>query len=122
MKPKVLVVEDEIIVAMDLGERIKAEDYEVVGVASSGTEAIAWARQTSPEVILMDVQLVGEMDGIEAAKQIAQFCSSTIIFLTANSEREIRERAGPAVPFIFLHKPFQDEDLLAALKAAFIEE
>ena len=92
-KIKILVVEDEIIVAMELKQQLETMGYEVVGTAASGKEAIEVALEKNPDVILMDIMLKGEMDGIEAAEKIHNYQDTHIIYTTAYSDKEILERA-----------------------------
>jgi len=86
MTPRILVVEDEALIAGDLQARLTTMGYEVVGVATTGVEAVGMAQQTQPDVVLMDVVLKGDMDGIDTAKQIKTTQSIPIIFLSAYSD------------------------------------
>ncbi len=110
-KTKILVVEDELLVAEDLKYRLSSLGYQVVGVASSGKAAIAKAVELKPDLILMDIKLQGEMDGIEAAGKIKLHQNIPVIFLTAYSDDATLKRAKITEPFGFLIKPYEDREL-----------
>ncbi|AEH60504.1 putative PAS/PAC sensor protein [Methanosalsum zhilinae DSM 4017] len=110
-KVKVLVVEDEIIVAHDIKARLEDLGYSVTGVAITGKEAIEKAEDTLPDVILMDIALKGNMDGIEAAETIREKFDIPVIYLTAYSDDKTLERARVTQPFGYLLKPFDEKEL-----------
>ncbi|RQD89898.1 GGDEF domain-containing response regulator, partial [Methanosalsum natronophilum] len=110
-KVKVLVVEDEIIVAHDIKARLEDLGYGVTGVAITGEEAIEKAEYTSPDVILMDIALKGNMDGIQAAEVIHEKYDIPVIYLTAYSDDKTLERARVTQPFGYLLKPFDEKEL-----------
>lgn len=110
-KQKILIVEDETIIALDIKTSLESFGYEVVGIASSAQEAIEKAGAYKPNVVLMDIFLKGDLDGIYAATTIYEELKIPIIFLSANSERSILERAKAAQPYGYLVKPFKDKDL-----------
>ena len=116
--PKILVVEDESIVAMDLKQRLVAMDYEVTATVSSGAAAIEQVATCLPELVLMDIQIKGDIDGIETAKQIQEQFDIPIVFLTANSDIATVERAKKTEPLAYLLKPFEDRDLLTTIEIA----
>ena len=95
----ILIVEDEKIIALDLQRRLERFGYSVVGMASDGAEAIALAKERSPDIILMDIMLAGGMDGIEAAKHIRAQLGIPVIFLTAYTDEKTLERAKEVEPF-----------------------
>ena len=105
---RVLVVEDESIVAMDLKNSLKVLGYEVVGTAPTGEEAIAKANQTRPDLILMDIILKGEMDGIQASETIRAHLDIPVIFLTACADDKTLQRAKITEPMCYLLKPFEE--------------
>jgi PAS domain S-box-containing protein len=107
----VLIVEDEIIVAKDLENKLKKAGYTVVAVLSSGEEAIDTARETELDLILMDIRLRGKIDGVDAARQIHEYCSVPIIFLTANADKATFDRAKMTQPVGYLLKPFKEKEL-----------
>ncbi len=82
-KAKILIVEDEGIVAIDIRRRLKRLDYDVAAVAGSGEEAIEKAIETHPDLVMMDIKLRGEMDGIQAAQQILDLLGIPVAYLTA---------------------------------------
>jgi signal transduction histidine kinase len=108
---KILITEDEFIVALDLQSRLQHLGYEVVGIASSGDDAILQVQDKHPDLVLMDIMLYGDMDGIEASKYIREHCDVPVIFLTANSDPATLERAGATHPFSCLLKPFKEREL-----------
>jgi len=118
MPARILIVEDDQIIAADL--RLKAQHlgHEVIGIASAGEEAIDMAAQTKPEVVLMDVQLETAMSGAEAARIIQEGTGASIIFITAFSRTLLRESAPMPLPGICLGKPFSSLQLEAALESA----
>lgn len=115
---RILIVEDEAIVAFDLEESIRAMGYDVVGVVNNGPDAILKADQLKPDVILMDIRLKGELDGIHAAEILnSRMEDFVIIFLTAHSDSTTQQRAESARPYGYLNKPFD----YSALKNAISE-
>lgn len=115
---RILIVEDEAIVAADLKAKLKSLGYEVVGIASRGEQAVALAEAARPHLILMDILLAGDMDGIEAAGLIQQSCSLPVIFLTAHSDSETLVRAKRTAPFGYLLKPFNERELETHIEMA----
>jgi DNA-binding NarL/FixJ family response regulator len=115
---KILIVEDEAIVAMDLAAKLDRLGYEVAGTTGLGEEAITLAMDLQPDVVLMDMRLGGEMDGITAAQQIRHVCNAAIIYLTAHSEPAMVIRAEATAPVGYISKPFEAGDLESALKMA----
>jgi len=108
---KILVVEDEKIVALDLKRRLTKLGYEVTGTASSGDKALALVSQELPNVILMDIHIQGRIDGIEVAAMLQRIHSIPIIYLTAYSEEKTLARAKTTKPYGYLLKPFSDREL-----------
>src|SRR5438477_3184391 len=117
-KTRVLVVEDETIVAMDIAELLRRLGYEVAGTAASGKDAIALAAATTPDLILMDVHLKGAMDGIEAAGIIGQSTSVPIVFVTAHGDSATVSRSMESSPYGYLVKPFDDRVLHRVVEVA----
>lgn len=118
MAIKLLVVEDESVVALDIKYRAEALGYDVVGIANSGEEAIKLTREKKPDLVLMDIILKGEMDGIEAAEIIKRDYNIPVVYLTAYSDRETLERAKVTEPFGYLIKPFEDRELHSTIEVA----
>ena len=117
-KPRILIVEDESIVAMDIERGVKALGDEVVGATGTGAEAVDLAGRYRPDLVLMDVRLQGPMDGIEAACRIRQRFHLPVIFLTAYADETTVHRAKAANPFGYLLKPFDDAELHSAIEIA----
>jgi DNA-binding response OmpR family regulator len=114
---KILVVEDECIVAMDLLNNLQRAGYDV-GVVSSGEAAIDVAEQEIPDLVLMDIKLKGGIDGIQAAKKINARLGIPIMYLTAYSDSKTRKRADSTVHFGYLYKPFNFDEVLDRVRAA----
>jgi len=112
---KILIVEDEQILTLDLKKRLISFGYEVVGTASSGEVAIDLAFKKKPDLILMDIRLKGTIDGIEAAHTILEHQTAAIIYLSAHSGLEILERAKSTESYGFLTKPVSHQELQAIL-------
>jgi CheY-like chemotaxis protein len=108
---KVMVVEDENIVALDIKNKLKSLGFTVLPVISSGEEAIEKAYECKPDLILMDIMLKGEIDGIDAAKKILEILKIPIIYLTANTNMEILERAKQIENCSYIIKPFHEKEL-----------
>jgi diguanylate cyclase (GGDEF)-like protein len=114
----ILLVEDEGVIARDLEDTLTRLGYRVSGIASEGTQAIAMARELHPELVVMDVGLRGEVDGIDAACAIQEDAPVPVIFLTGHSDSETLQRAVLTGPLGYLIKPFQEADLRAAVEVA----
>lgn len=117
-KIRIMIVEDEYIIAEDIKRSLESFGYEVVATADSGHEAIESAIKTMPSLILMDIMLRGEMDGIQAAGIISGQLSIPVIFLTSFSSSQMLERAKTTEPFAYMLKPFRDWELQAAIEMA----
>jgi diguanylate cyclase (GGDEF)-like protein len=114
----VLIVEDDAIVALDLEQALAGLGYRICGPMTTGEEAVAIAVQEPPDLLLMDVDLPGPVDGIEAARQIRGRLDVPVIFLTGHSDAGTLARAMAAEPFGYLLKPFQAKDLKCAIEVA----
>ena len=115
---RIMVVEDEGIVALDIQSKLESKGYEVPAVVSSGEEAVRQAEATSPDLVLMDIQLEGEMDGIQAAEQIRHRFDIPVVYLTAYSDDSTLQRAKIAEPFGYLLKPFEERELHSTIEIA----
>lgn len=115
-KARILVVEDEAIVAMDIANTLRNLGHEVTDTVPSGEQAIASVKENRPNVILMDIILKGEMDGIQTAEQIRAQYSIPVIFLTAYADEKTLERAKITAPCGYLTKPFEETDLRIAIE------
>ena len=118
----ILVVEDQRLIAADLAIQLKSFGFRVVGFATSGPEAIAKAKELDPDVVLMDINLEGEMDGTEAARQIRANSSCAIVFLTAFSDVQTLERAKLAEPGGYVIKPASAVELRCAVEVALYKQ
>jgi len=113
---KLLVVEDEGIVAKDIQIRLRNLGYEVAAVASSGEGAIQKAADTHPDLVLMDITLKGEMDGIEAAEEIISRYDIPVVYLTAHTDEKTLQRAKITEPLGYILKPFGEKDLYGTIE------
>ncbi len=117
-RANILVVEDESIVATDIRLTLESMGYEVCGIASEGERAVELARRERPDLVLMDIVLRGEMDGIRAAHEIDDRFGIPSIFLTAYSDSHFVERAAKTSPAIFILKPWDDRQLKTNIELA----
>ncbi|MEJ8542963.1 response regulator [Methanothermobacter wolfeii] len=117
-KARVMVVEDESIVAIDITQRLESLGYEVTATASTGEKAVEMAKKTKPDIILMDIVLKGDMDGIEAAEEISKHLKVLIVYITAYSDEETLKRAKVTGPFGYIIKPFEDRELHSIIEVA----
>lgn len=115
---RILIVEDDAIVALDLAGTLRELGYAVAGTTSRGEEAVRQANQLKPGLILMDVRLAGQIDGIQAAQDIRRHSDVPIIYLTAHSDRETLQRAACSVASGYLVKPFKAPELRCAIEIA----
>jgi diguanylate cyclase (GGDEF)-like protein len=114
----VLLVEDDAVVGLDLKEALARLGFDVVGWVNSGEEAVRMAAERTPELVLMDVGLPGDMDGIEAARLIREQHDVPVIFLSGLADSSTVERAVAADPFGYLVKPFKEIELRCAIEVA----
>ena len=117
-KINVLVVEDESIVSKDIQHSLKKLGYNIVGASATGEKAIELASSERPDVVLMDIMLKGEMNGIEAADRIKKDLSIPIIFLTANADELTLSKAKVTQPYGYILKPFKEIDLHTTIEIA----
>jgi DNA-binding LytR/AlgR family response regulator len=115
---KILIVEDEIIIAENISVQLQKAGYTVTDTVASGEETIASIQSDKPDVILMDIRIDGPMDGIETAHQITQTGSIPVIFLTDIDDHDTLVRAGKAMPAAYLVKPFNERQVLASIHHA----
>ncbi|MBY0477225.1 MAG: response regulator [Chitinophagaceae bacterium] len=113
---KILVVEDEMIIGAKISMQLTSLGYEVTGILPRGDEALLHLEQNKPDIVLLDIQLKGTMDGIETAQQIHQKHNIPIIYVTANSDDATFNRAKATRPFAFIAKPFKQLDLQRAIE------
>jgi CheY-like chemotaxis protein len=117
-KAQILVVEDEGIIALNVQSSLKSLGYDVPIVVASGEEAIAKAERTRPDLVLMDIMLEGELDGVEAAEQIRERFNIPVIYLTACADDDTLQRARITEPFGYLLKPFEERELHTTIEMA----
>lgn len=118
MAARILIVEDEQIIAADLSYTLKRLGHQVVGMAIAGEEAIGMAERSRPDLVLMDVQLEGKMRGTQAAQIIQERTGAQVIFITAFPGVFVRDPAQMSEPRICLGKPFSRVQLEAVVAAA----
>ena len=111
---RILIVEDEAIVSMEIGERLTAMGYSIVGSAGDGKQALELTEIHRPDLVLMDIRLRGSMDGMTAARRF----HVPIIFLTAYSEDATLQRAKVTEPYGYILKPFDERELKSAIEIA----
>lgn len=112
---RMLIVEDEHLIAQALRRRVAALGYTVVGLAASGEDAIVQATALQPDVVLMDIGLRGAMDGIDAARHIRAQAQIPVIYMSASTDAPTVARAWQSVPADYLVKPVSDDTLSATL-------
>lgn len=115
-KPKILIVENEILIAKQLSSYLEKQQYQVSGKARTGEEALELAKQESPDIILMDIDLDGELDGIQTAAIIHKTLIIPIVYLTSIRDKQTFERASETLPATFLTKPFKNLDVRNAIE------
>lgn len=115
---RILIVEDEVVVAADLAGKLERAGYGVLGTASRGEQALRMAEAAVPDLVLMDIRLAGPMDGIETAERLRATVDVPVVFLTAHSDRETIKRASLSEPFGYVLKPFEERDLAAQVEIA----
>lgn len=118
VKARVLIVEDEVVIARELKMTLERFSYSVSDIAFTGAEAVEIAGETLPDVIMMDINLPGNMDGIEAAKIIQKNYNIPVIYLTAHSDRHIVEQAKNTMPLAYIVKPIRSKELYSVLEVA----
>jgi signal transduction histidine kinase len=115
---RILVVEDEVIIAMEIEDRLRNMGYEVPAVVATGSEAIDKAQEIRPNLVLMDIMLKGDMDGVIAATKIRQQFDLPVIYLTAYADDNTLQRAKVTEPFGYLIKPFEERELYTIIEMA----
>ncbi len=117
-KTNVLVIEDESIVSKDIQHSLQKLGYNVVGAASTGERAIELAHEVSPDIILMDIMLKGDINGIDAASKIKESLQMPVIFLTAYADENTLAKAKVTEPYAYIIKPFKEVDLHTSIEMA----
>jgi PAS domain S-box-containing protein len=120
-KARIMVVEDEGVVALQIQEALKGLGYEVPVVAMTGEEAVAKLLETEPDLILMDIHLKGGISGVEAARRIHQRLDVPVVYLTAYSDAETLDQAQLTEPYGYVLKPFEEKSLHAIIQMALLK-
>ncbi|MBC8228311.1 response regulator, partial [bacterium] len=107
-KTQILIVEDEILIAESIKISLQYLGYDVSAMVASGEEAIKNAAENRPSLVLMDIVLIGEIDGIEAANEIRSRFDIPVVYLTAHEDEETLERAKITEPFGYIIKPYNE--------------
>jgi PAS domain S-box-containing protein len=118
VKPRILIVEDETIVAFNIQSRLEGLGYTVVAIVTSGEAALEQVAMASPDLVLMDIKLRGKVDGITAAEQIRQQFQLPVVYLTAYTDEETLSRAKVTEPYGYILKPFEARDLNTTIEMA----
>lgn len=113
---QILIIEDEMIIAADLSLQLTKLGYEVTGIQTRAEDALKTLEQTRPDIILMDIVLSGEMNGIDAAQIVFDKYKIPVIFLTSNFDDATFEKAKATKPYAFISKPFRKDDLRRAIE------
>jgi len=111
---KILIVEDEALLAEEVHDRLTALDHEVVGIADNGAQAIALAEQHRPDLILMDIRIKGSMNGLETAARIYASHGIPVVFTSAHSDRDTLRQAQMPAQYGYVIKPFRAHELAMA--------
>jgi CheY-like chemotaxis protein len=114
---RVLIVEDEFYIALDIEASLAALGHTTLGIAISADQAVAIAERERPDVVVMDIRLAGSRDGIDAAEEIYARFGIRSLFVTANTDPQTRQRAAALKPIAFLEKPLSLQRLQASLNA-----
>lgn len=117
-QPRALIIEDETLIAEELRERLSRLGITVIAAVSSGEEGIEIAVRERPELVLMDIRLSGDKDGVQAAREICEHVDVSIVYLTAYSDRRTVERAKHTAYDGFILKPFLRRELQSTIDAA----
>jgi DNA-binding NarL/FixJ family response regulator len=118
MPRRILIVEDEVFVRLDIERELSAAGFDVVGGVDTAQAAIALADRERPDLVLMDVRIAGPQDGVSAALELWSRFQIRCLFVSANLDAQTRQRAAAAQPWGFVKKPFSGAELLAAIKRA----
>lgn len=113
---KILIVEDEMIIAAKISLQLSNLGYEVSAIVPRGEDAVVQCQQNRPDILLLDINLKGKMNGIETAQAIRNQADIAIVYLTANTDQETFELARQTKPYAFITKPYQKHDLQRAIE------
>jgi DNA-binding response OmpR family regulator len=118
---RILIVEDDVLIASQMEAALADDGFEVAGIASTGKEALQLAEAQSPTLVVMDIRLAGDRDGIDTALELFRLHGIRCIFASAHSDDGTRRRAAPAAPLGWLQKPYMMASLTAMVRAALRE-
>jgi PAS domain S-box-containing protein len=116
--PQILVVEDEAVVAKNIGKELSELGYGVCGLAACGEDALKIAAETHPDLVLMDIVLNGELDGVETTQKIHEQMDVPVVYMTAYADDHTLERAKKTAPFGYLLKPYEERELHTTIQIA----
>ncbi len=119
--PRILIVEDDYLVAMEAEAALVEAGFEAAGIATSAEEAVKLAKSERPTLAVMDIRLIGRRDGVDAALEIFRETGVRCIFATAHHTLETRARAAPTAPLGWLPKPYSMDDLVETIRFALAE-
>ncbi len=119
---RILIVEDEIVVASEIKLRLEAMGYYVIGIVNNGRDAIKKVELHEPDIILMDITLKGKMTGLEATRKISMTTDIPVIFITAHTDKSTLDSAREATSHGIFTKPFSDIELQAAIQQAIVSK
>jgi CheY-like chemotaxis protein len=117
---RILIVEDERIIAAELMRRVTRLGYDVIATAGSGEEAIRRARESCPQLVLMDIGLPGEMNGLEAGARIWEELKIPVVYVTAYADEQTMAQVRTPPPVLTVHKPFDTLQLRSTLERALV--
>jgi DNA-binding NarL/FixJ family response regulator len=121
-KPRrILIIEDDVLVATQMEGALGEQGFDVIGIASNGEDALGLARKRSPDMAIIDIKLAGDRDGVDTAIELFRSHGVRCIFATAYADPESRRRAGPARPLGWLPKPYPVASLIELVRRAFGE-
>ncbi len=118
IKTKILIAEDEGLVATDIKLTLESYGYDICSIASTGEEALLKCKEERPDLVFMDIMLAGQMDGIEAAVRVKRLYDIPVVYLTAYSDEALLKRAKKTEPFGYLIKPFSEKELHSTIEMA----
>ncbi len=116
--PRILIVEDQYLAALDCEQELTRAGFECVGIANTAAEAMLLAARQRPDLILMDVRLASRTNGVEMAKEIYEQFGIRCLFVTGQTDPELRKRAEATNPLGWLEKPYTPADLIRAIQTA----
>jgi len=113
---RIFIVEDEVIVASDIAETLKSLGYSIAGTTRSGENAMVKVPETKPDLVIMDIHLMGKLDGIQTAEELHKVCDIPLIYLTAYADKVLLDRAKLTEPYGYLIKPYDERELLSVIE------